>query len=656
MAKKVKTACIRSLVKEKFPGSDYVAVYEPWFEVFTRNVEKCGCLKEREFISFTDPFELFNSTQIISTLYIIGPEQIVRPAVLNDFKLLKNLPIGYLSAKTVSAAVDTVKRHDAISKYDRVEDLIVDRQERGSTWKNGNRLGYPEGAIENVDTSRKLLNRDWRMIGITAHGRADVVYFPNILLCGKTLNGEWKTQTSREPACASTGTCFYPDKERLRPSQLNARIVFLNSCTSLTNGQGVFSENYSLDVEASNSCVATHLIGSPIARDGTSEQVHLVSLLLDEAISVGHAVALSEEILLLTGRERPHLLNVGDPATKFAKQPSGQIGQIESLIDAYELDIPYLGLIFTDPGLSEKSGTVLVDVKTGRSMALHTTRIGGFVLPRGAISPGLYQAKPLNIFQIVTKIEKALAKPIENYRHIKKVGIHPEKYEGRMKDLESELHRAEDYLKYAQASGIGKLWKTIERLDTKMKTLDTSIHEDLIQRTVRSPITLSETYRQGCERLTTKLVEKPCQVCGGTVTKTEWEHFLHKQFSRVNFDCSACGASADVPGALVRDSDVYPGSLLVDTNNVQKGAEAHVQISISPTLGLSQGLVSVQLMDTNRFVTESAISKASWPNNRQTLTMALRIPNAIPSHHFWVRAYVVKNGTICSFTSNIWIP
>ena len=656
MTKVVKTVDIGALVEDCFSGLDYVAVYDPWLTSFYKEVRNLISFKDREFISYFDPIDLFKLSVEMSSLYIIGPVSVVRPSLLNDYKLIRNIPIGYLSVDSFSTAVDTIKRHEKTEKFDRSKDLIVDRQEKGQAWKNGGRMGFQEGAIESLDASRELLDREWRMIGITAHGRADVVYFPNTLLCGKSLSRAAKKRSFRSPACAKTGLCFYPNKERIRPSQLNARILFFNSCTSLTNGQGIFSEAFSLDVETAGSSKVTHLIGSPIVRDGISEQVHLLSLLLDEAVNIGHAALLSEELLVSSGRERPHLLISGDPTTTFARKPAGKIGQIETDGKSYQVDRSYYGLVTEGPRTRSSSGGVLLDEASGRTMPLYSTRIGGFALPRGQLKNGSYRSEVFSKSEIAEVMAKTLVTPFANYRYIKNLGVHPSKYEGRMKDLESEMHSAGDYFRDERSFRMAKFWNAIDRIGEKKATLDSSIHDDLVQRTTRSPVFLSEAYRHVCKRVVTEIELGACKACGGAVTKTKWEHLLHSEFSRSIFECSNCGSNADVPSALVDPDGIHPGVIAICNQETMKGAQTSVQIDVSPFLDVTQGLVSVQLMDTTRFGTEPAISKAVLPEKEcNTVQIPLRIPEVIPSHHFWVRAYTVKDGNVCAFTSNLWV-
>ena len=622
------------------PGEHWVVLYKPWFEVLA------PLLENRPITAVQCLEEIREKRAGSVTLMIIGPSSLTNPFQALALRQRLDMPLGLLPATTVEEAQQSIIHAACQNTPLPNEDILIDRTTQGDARLSTQRRIFPEGSIVHDSQMFSLLTHPVRLLAITGHGRNDVVHLPHALLCGRNGTSEQFGENDKLAVCAFSGKCFHKEQRRISPLDLQASILFLNSCSAITGSSGIFSPDFSLDAAILKNKRISHFIGSPVIHHGESAQAELLSILLDHGVSIGQAVEIIDNASLLQSIDTQSLLIYGDPSAQFPSSASDPIFIAERSSETCEL-VANCSLLFVPIlPIPEEILTVEAPVPL-RVIPIHN---GYFLFNSQGLPPGLYRWKRVCLDDIVRKIDEQLLSPVRDFKQVKNMGIHPHKLPGRITDLENRFARVrKSFFALTSEKSLSSLDRTLAQVGRVVHDADLVTMEALVEVTSRSAFHMSEVYRAECRMKTSSLVLEPCKTCGSPVREVVWESPLEPHFARRTRQCYRCGYISDIPA-----NQQIQAELRLSPEIVMIGESTRVEVRFSEPPP-PQSLLSCVLSDTQRFGSPPIVQRGITEGNSCLYRFHLHLSHQLPAHQFWLCFYMVWQGKVFFWETNLWL-
>jgi hypothetical protein len=593
----------------------------------------------------------FSYTKITSVLVILPN------SLLNLYKLMKlrqqeNVVVGILPMEKVGQVKEKLTRYKKLDLYE--ENLIIDRINKGGSYKDGRVKVFSEGSIDDFQQTLSLLRDTYSSICLTSHGRGDVIYLPHAILCGKkesavntVPDGEFNL-----PHCHFTGECFYKGREIIKVQQLQYNFLFLNSCSSLNGREGLFNESYAIDQSLLSGKDSLAVIGSPMNRYGNHEQSLMFTYLLNEGLKLSSILNLIEDTVETVELEFKTLLIYGDPQLRTPRS-------LEN-IEIINIDKETRGLLSTKDhnkihlitsDFSEDE-TIYID---GKDVSVLRTRIGFFVIPiKGEYSNESYKWERVNrseLFKSIIEINQG----VSLFKNLRLYGMKINESPGKLKELESRSTGLErEYLKFLKSnegSYYKKITKNIKRINSELNIKRDLIVKGLIDSSHKSNLHFYENYRYECLLEDFIVSDGKCPYCDNEIMISKWKHPLKERFSRTLKQCYRCGYLSDTP-----KTEKSSFAKIVTQSPLKVGESSKVTVSFEEEIN-GDVILAVVLMDIAKFGIEEPIYDTKFLSftNQKDFHFNLDIPKDLPLHHYWLRVYMLQSGNISSFYTNIWL-
>ncbi len=621
-------------------GEHWVVVYEPWFEALA------PLLGNRPVITAQSLEELQEKQVGSVTLMIVGPSVLTDPFQALALRQRLDMPIGLIPAETIEEAQQLILRttHRNVSMPN--EDILIDRTTQGVARTSKQRRVFPEGSIDNENLTVSLMTHPVRLLAITTHGRNDVVYLPHALLCGRNGTSEQFGDNDKLPACVSSGKCFHKEQRLISPADLQASILFLNSCTAMSGFSGIFSPDFSLDAAILKSKRVSHFIGSPVVHHGEPAQAELLSILLDHGVSVGQAVEIIDNALFLQSIDTQSLLIYGDPSTQFPSSAAEAVFTAEYAPEICELP-SNCSLLFLP--ILPIPGEVLT-VEAPVALRVYPIRTGFLLFNDQGLPPGIYRWKKVRLKDIVQRIDEQLISPIRDFKHLRNMGIHPHKLPGRITDLENRFTQVrKGFFTLTNEKSLGSLERVLAQVGRIVRDADLVTMDALLDVSSRSAFHMSEIYRVDCGMKTMSPLQEQCSICGHPIREIVWESHLEPHFARRTRQCYRCGYISDIPA-----NQHFQVELCVHPEVAIIGESTCVEVRFSEPPP-PQSLLACVLLDTQRFGSPPAVERGIAEGHGCLYRFCLHIPGQLPAHHFWLCFYLVWQGKVFFWGTNIWL-
>ena len=622
---------------------DLVYVFEDWER------RLAPAWKEREVRTFSriDRIEADNSRH--STLLVVGPEELIGPFRALEIRQRFDIALGLMLGKGPEEVARRYLQPER-KRPDGERDILIDRTQRGEAVKDGHRWILPEGTLEREEDTVELVTGECRLLAITSHGRSNATYLPQVVLCGRNDRSGPEPMEHRLAACAhGEQACFFQGRGQVRLEDVSARILFLNSCMSVSGRTGVFSPRFSLDSAAAANAGISHFIGSPTIHHGESCQALLFSQLLNQGIRIGQAIELAEDAVVLRKLDLHSFLIYGDPATRFESNGSEGLALVDPDAGRFSNDEGAALALLPRTPLGRE--TVVVE-RSSTPVYLVPSRIGHFLFSDGALPVGDYRWRFVDLDQLRIRVGKELVRPLRRLKTLQMLGVHPKKLSGNISDFENRVIRVRKGFRdlasnRLSASKLDQLFKQIER---KKRRMDEAILSDVLERSYRSSFHISEIYRIECfavdsEDSTEGLGE--CGHCGEPTRRILWQHRLDPDFSRITTQCYRCGYLSDQPGRARIEAEFRP---VRERFSLGEAIEATLELEQEPP---QESLVACTLIDIKRFGVEPACERAMMSSRRHRFSITAH--KQLPPHHFWLKAYLIANHHIHAWGANVWL-
>lgn len=419
------------------------------------------------------------------------------------------------------------------------------------------------------------LREPLRALSVCAHGNEDyVIAGPQQRFCGERqrLPGQARELstthlgvTGTAPACVADGTCAFDGDELLRPQDVEARAVLLNTCLSAKGSVSSFGGVNDFSVgQAFLDGWAAALLASPLLKESTLGENLLFHALVDSGATMGECARAVNDHMRHTGIDAPSVVLWGDPELRLtAAQASRDWPRLEARTDemGVRLRVPagarLAGFAELDAAPAGKLVPESVSGDVGRSLFWFRGRLpvgeGLLLLP---LDPAYRVKSDVSILLRAAEhvaTTRYLADSIRSVDRLRFLGIYADGHKGGLRGAAQSLPtlvklEADARLDLGLFPRFGKRRQPV--LD-ELRTSDTLVLTRLLKMTRRSEFHFVEGYR-GLIENEARIAHDPCPYCGEVVLRYEcW--LLHDPDMRRYFDsCPVCGANQDVDRPDVR--------------------------------------------------------------------------------------------------------
>lgn len=631
-------AGILELYAPTSPALDVVLVYAPWFR------ELAGEFLDRRPLPWNTLADVRDeAASTARSVYLIGPGEYLDPFCL--MRLRQRLPgaLGVQVARDPAEARETLSRRAHNARRTGLKDVLIDRTQQGPAHHAGHLEMYHEDTFKEASDTIGVLQRPLRLLAITAHGRDDIVYLPQVVLCGKNALVQ-PSRGTRLPACTQTGDCLYRGRPVFSPAQLQVGVAFLNTCRSFVGEQGLFQAGYAMDWAFRLNAHLSHYVASPAIHHGEGSQAHLLSRLLDTGMPIGQAVNIVDDLMSFWNREGRCFLIDGDPCTRWPVRdrplPIAQPGPDQVTVH----DRTFIALL---PGEC-LPGHHLEVIGLPHVQAL-PSRNGYYLLSREGLEPGTYQTRTHDLGAITSAVQTTLVSTLRQLRHLGILGIHAQKLAGQTNDLENRLKHLRKWLAiFHSTHRFQDITAKLAKNDQIVQGIDATVMAETLDVSARSAFHISEIYRAECELKSVVSVGRPCPHCHDPTAEALWQHSLFSDFQRTARQCFRCGYVSDEP------ADAPLGGTLTTPTAAEVGT------AFRATLQLDRGVpagtrVACCVLDTQRYCGQAVQQIVVASEEQTTFEFTMQVPADLPTHHFWVRAYAVRCAQVHFWGANLWI-
>jgi hypothetical protein len=613
----------------------YIIVYESWLKDIK------DFFPERSLLPALDIHTLDYPADAASLLFI-GPPGFSEPSQVIALRQRLDLPIGMLTGSQPDTIVQRLCQLPPVAPG---QDILIDRITPGTVREEEGCTLYPEGSLQDERATLAVLAEEVRLLAVTTHGRGDAIYLPHVMLCGRqgehVLTGEY-----RLPACVYDGDCFYRGRSRFLAHQVRTRVLFLNSCASLSGQNGLFAEKFALDAAVTSGTEVSHLIGSPLVRYGEPAQARFLSLLLNQGLAIGQAITLLDDAITYRSLDIATLLLYGDPAAIFSPTSAGNVLYVDPMSQSCEVPSGTALLVFT---CQPAKGNFLV-LAGPAALTTYPTRAGFFAFANAQhIPPGTYRWRYVDVADFSKRIQQQALEPLQRFKQLRLFDIHPHKMSGRLLDLENRSLQLRDGLRALIVENtLQKLDKPLQQVARTVKQIDEAVLDALIAKASHSMYHLVEVYRQECQLVVEQSELLSCPYCQQIVNCLLWQHPVDVTFKRRVVLCPRCGYVADQPAESSASA-----TFCLATPALKKGRTSTITLEFQGVMAPS--VLACVLVDTYRFDTPPVFIRQDIDENQLSCQFSLGIPASLPSHNFWLATYMVSNGMVSTWGTNIWI-
>lgn len=428
---------------------------------------------------------------------------------------------------------------------------------------------YPDQVPAPVTRLREPL----RTLSICAHGNEDyVIAGPQQRFCGRRQASTAQEPTTTHlgvtgtaPACVADGTCAFEGDELLRPQQIRARAVLLNTCLSAKGSLSLFGGVNDFSVgQAFLDGWAAALLASPLLKESTLGENLLFHTLVDSGATLGECARALNEHMRSTGIDAPSVVLWGDPELRLAPpRASADWPRLTAEPDelGVRLRVPAgarpAGFVELDADQPAKLVPESVSGDVGDALFWFRGRLpvgeGVLLLP---LDPGHRARTEVSI--VLRAVEHAtttrsLADAIRSVDRLRFLGVYADAHKGGLRGSAQSLPtlvrlEAEARLDLGLFPRFDKRRQPVR---DDLRESDSLVLNRLLKMTRRSEFHFVEGYRSIIEN-EARIADEPCPYCGEVVLRYEcWS--LHDPDMRRYLDsCPVCGANQDVDRPDVR--------------------------------------------------------------------------------------------------------
>jgi hypothetical protein len=239
--------------------------------------------------------------------------------------------------------------------------------------------------------------------------------------------------------------------------------------------------------------------------------------------------------------------------------------------------------------------------------------------------------------------------PLQRFKQLRLFDIHPHKMSGRLLDLENRSLQLRDGLRALIIENtLQKLDKPLRQVVRTVKQIDEVVLDALIAKASHSMYHLVEVYRQECQLVVEQSKLLSCPYCQQIVNCLLWQHPVDVTFKRRVVLCPRCGYVADQPAESPASA-----TFCLTTPALKKGRTSTITLEFQGVM--APGVLACVLVDTYRFGAPPVFIRQDIDEGQLSCQFSLGIPASLPSHNFWLAAYMVSNGMVSTWGTNIWI-
>ncbi len=530
----------------------------------------------------------------------------------------------------------------------------------------------PDGVPAPVARLREPL----RALSVCAHGNEDyVIAGPQQKFCGKRGPALEPARepaiahlgvTATAPACVADGTCAFAGDELLRPQDVRARAVLLNTCLSAKGSVSLFGGLNEFSVgQAFLDGWAAALFASPLLKESTLGENLLFHALVDSGATMGECARAVNDHMRQTGIDSPSVVLWGDPELRLAAPRASQDWpRVDGWNDGRDvhLRVPAgaapAGFVELDAGREHKLVPEIVSGDVGESLFWFRGRLpvgeGVLLLP---LDPGRRVRSDVSIVLREAQhsaTTRYLADSIRSVDRLRFLGVYADGHKGALRGAAQSLPtlvrlEAKARLDLGLFASFDKRRQSIL---ADLRESDSLVLNRLLKTTRRSEFHFVEGYRDTVQTVA-RIAPGPCPYCGEVVLRYECRTLHDPDMLRFLDSCPVCGANQDVDDPdvsffvdckteLLPEADV-PFSLELSNDSARAidgvigGAFTHGVLD-----GLEVGLADAELH--------------ARPGETVTVKGSFRMNSPANQHTKRLRLYVVAGGRVLFAGRSFGVP
>ena len=505
-----------------------------------------------------------------------------------------------------------------------------------------------------------------RSLNLMAHGRDDLLWYRDGLICGKADEHDRDASGERGlPACALSGQCFRPVPHLIDGADIRAQSIFINSCSTVKLAKSTFPLAYNTTMRFLDGWPAA-CAGSPFMVDGRFFQNLLFHHLFRAGNTVAEAVRQVNNATLAHSLDFPGLTLLGDPTFR--------IRQAEC-IPTVIWHAPHSPL-----ELSPHGSRALAVVMPGEAVnAEHGTLYIRYVghLPKKSIIYSVIVPEPRDGSAIIyllsldalpepLTIERAPVDPLHTAKLLgerfqqqslvmESMGIRMQEIDRLQQEVRNTVRSIfassrDSHYHVRHARGIAP---KIERLEHYCQHAETALLHWLLDMTQRKNYHFSEEYRSTYDlRLASaSWPVAPCPHCGDPLYHVSAQSRLWNLRRELDI-CPTCGVVDDAPPAWMLSAR-FDG-----VSRLYRGVDTpHSIMLANHSKRLVRGRLGIRVVaaETYGISTEPGSRPFELPPGASgTFSFALNSTSDTSLHQYWLRGYIAAEGNIRMIARNIW--
>lgn len=582
-------------------------------------------------------------------------------------------PIGLITGHTVSAALDLIFKGQVYpalaAKIDRNTLFTMIGEEFASPGAAEDNLYHPWSDATYDRLASQVSSQPFRMWNAMLHGRDDMIWLNNTLVCSKgsepgepssSAASAAREDTHRLPACHYTGECYRPDLKLIPIEQFQSLAMFVNTCSSFKLTTSLFHTDFSMALRAVGGWAGAY-IASPYMVDGRPFQNLLFEALMRTGTTVAEAVSLVDRMTLNARQDMPSTLILGDPLLTLAPETRDPIPvhDIRAESGQQEIELRTDGracLILNIQGWNPEQIALTGSGKLKDNIYYSFLREGENIRLYLLSHTRLPETLRLTLHgqSLVTTLSERLVDLKRFIQNIQDLKIRFQNVDKAQKDLIFHQRNVENEYGDAQYRVLDhKKWsKHLNRLADIKRPLFEEVMEYVLNKTQNTNFQVYEEYKPYFSFQAPQLTGANCGDCGDGLHQYTLQALFNPEHVRHARICPTCGIVSDTDANLPVELTIGGETALATGQSYDMELDIRNRTGQEQTVLVGVGFI---LSKYNPFEAAGPQWVTVPPHAAVKATFRCRVGDTIKPHHYWAKAYALAGPNLGIATQNIWV-
>ncbi|NDI35965.1 hypothetical protein [Chengkuizengella sediminis] len=568
-----------------------------------------------------------------------------------------DIDFGFFVPKNSEELVHQLDKSLKCFNSNSTQNVLILNTSKGEFPKSAHLQTFSSQTLNNNEL-KELVSNPLKTFNMISHGRDNEVLLNDSLLCGKHLDtslGEFEHH--KLPHCAHFGECFYSEELLIKATEVEADVVFLNTCLGFRIGEGNFDQNYLLSASFLKGKTSA-LIASPFIKNGQSYENILFHYLLSSGESLGKITSLLNKSALINHHDFPQLFLYGDPTLTFKEQDENvreyvELTSLDDNIFACE-ETCFLSIEITNERIKKALINKELDVFVYNQKQEVYYNI---IYLKNKVYIYIYSLYPLKMIELQLKSPlniTSIDQPIQLFENLNNFNINILKCKSLLNEIKS---LKKNFSNVSQAAAFCFFYKekqeiTLHKMKELIERCEELLLEHLLKVTKKQRFGFTESYWNNIDLISDYKTSTPCPYCKEPSILIRGTGKVDYQFERNVIMCPVCGIVNDLP----KNSSISVKIISEESLSVHSIHTVLVQIinHMPHSCTYLTGLEFVYGKGEGVEVFDQIQQVKCKPNQVKEVKFQVNLSPKTQINQHWLSAYVISNHDIYSAHKNIW--